>query len=470
MPLYDAIIVGAGATGMMAAIFGAKRGLRMLLIEATEEIGGTLHISSARMSAAGTKLQRQFGIEDSADAFYDDVMRICRNTADPVLLRLAVDHAAETFDWLMDNGFSLALPEPVTHFGIHEAYQIPRYSWGTELGKTTLKVLLPHFNAAIASGHLKVMLRHEAIGILQDDTGRCIGVEAQGPDQAVKRFEAGSVVVATGGFAANDALHRQYHGVALHSAGAWRGAQGKGIALCLGAGGYMRGMEHYHANFGAVLESYDYPSFTIAKASAFPEVRPPWEIYLDSSGKRFLKEEHPSVDERERALIALPDQRYWTVFDEAILSQAPALLDGWTREQMRGALGKHEMFIKADSLEDLAAQTGMDLANLQQAITAYNERPTEGPFARKHAPLPIAQAPFYAVRHHATIITSTPGIAVNGNLEVIDRNGQAIAGLYAAGEVIGAVATMGDAAANGMLITPALAFGRLLGEKILPRL
>ena len=101
---WDLIIVGGGTAGLPAAIFGARRGAKVLIIEASLQIGGTLFLSTGQMSAAGTRLQKEKGIQDSAQLHFDDVLRISRRTVRPELVRLAVDNAATTFDWLMENG------------------------------------------------------------------------------------------------------------------------------------------------------------------------------------------------------------------------------------------------------------------------------------------------------------------------------------------------------------------------------
>jgi len=94
-----------------------------------------------------------------------------------------------------------------------------------------------------------------------------------------------------------------------------------------------------------------------------------------------------------------------------------------------------------------------------------NER--EDLFQRIHRPLPIAKPPFYSIRMQGWTLCSFAGIAVNAELEVIKPSGERIKNLYAVGEVIGAGTTSGNAYVNGMLVTPAMTFGRLLGEKIL---
>ncbi len=467
---WDVIVVGGGTVGMTAAIFASRRGGRVLVLEAASEIGGTLHISSGRMSAAGTKLQAKKGIEDTADEHYDDVMRICRNTADPALVRLAVDHSAETFDWLCDLGLPLVPSSPVyDHPGSHEPYLKPRYAWGVELGRSILRVLRPQFYAEVATGNVAVKTRTRVHSLIQDPQIRAVsGVRAKGADGGESDYFGSNVLLATGGFAASPAMVAEIHGSPLYSIGAWPQAQGDGLRLGRAVGGYVRGGEHFHANFGVVLESYDYPAETMGRAITMPEVRPPWEIYVDSRGDRFVAEDERSIDARERELIALPDRRYWIVFDERALREAPPLMEFWSRDQMVRTLGNHVMFQKGASLEELAHRTGMDPARLTATVTAYNGAFNgEDPMGRKHRPAPILEGPFYAVRQHSTLIVSTAGLVADAGLRVVDKHGRPIPNLYAAGEVLGSVATMGDAAANGMLVTPALTFGRLLGEKLL---
>ena len=140
---------------------------------------------------------------------------------------------------------------------------------------------------------------------------------------------------------------------------------------------------------------------------------------------------------------------------------------GWSRDQVQRALGNHPMFLKADTLADLARQAGMPVANVEKTVAAYNSNlKGTDPLGRKHRPAPIAKGPFYAIRQHATIIVTSAGLAVDGELRVLDKHQQPIANLYAAGEALGSVATMGHAHVNGMMVTPALTFGRLLGERL----
>ena len=76
---YDLIVVGAGTAGMPAAIFAAQRGAKVLVIERSPILGGTLDRTVGQMAASRTIYQKAKGIEDSPDAHYADHMRINKN-------------------------------------------------------------------------------------------------------------------------------------------------------------------------------------------------------------------------------------------------------------------------------------------------------------------------------------------------------------------------------------------------------
>ena len=80
--------------------------------------------------------------------------------------------------------------------------------------------------------------------------------------------------------------------------------------------------------------------------------------------------------------------------------------------------------------------------------------------------LPVSRPPFYAIRMQGYQLLSFAGLNVSTNLEVLNGNGDPIPNLYAAGEVLGAGATSGFGIVNGMLLTPALVFGRMIGERV----
>ncbi|MEM4724489.1 MAG: FAD-dependent oxidoreductase, partial [Candidatus Hadarchaeum sp.] len=200
---WDLIIVGAGTAGMPCAIAAAEHHAQVVVIEKASDVGGTLHITGGHLSAAGTRRQRQRGIDDSPDRHFADVMRISRGTADPVLVRLAVDEAPRTLDWLDDLGFPFAPETPALVYG-HEPYSVPRTYWGVEAGKSILATLRPLWDRYRASGNITLLLEHELIELLWDGQ-RVVGVVVQGWRGRLK-LQGKAVVLTTGGYAANPHL------------------------------------------------------------------------------------------------------------------------------------------------------------------------------------------------------------------------------------------------------------------------
>ncbi|MBM3514199.1 MAG: FAD-binding protein [Alphaproteobacteria bacterium] len=466
---WDLIVVGAGTAGIPAAVFAAHRGVRVLLIEASAQLGGTLHLSTGQMSAAGTKVQKSKGIVDTPAEHLEDVWRISKGTVNRDLVKLAVDNAAEAYDWLMDSGFDMIASHPVKGRA-HEPYSKDRYYWGTENGVSIVKVLEQQLKPEIAAGRVTWLARHQAKQLVSGVGGAITGVITEGEDGKSAAHRGKFVLLATGGFNSNVKMYEDLQGVKHYARMSYPYAQGQGHDMAMAVGAYVRGKENYLSNFGGIMETDEPQSHSFARFNTYPERRQPWEIYVNVRGERFVREDVPSVDHREHALLKQPDLRYWVVFDHDIFKQSPVPIEGWDREQFEAAFKDKAMFFMADSLEELAKKTGVNAAGLAASVAAYNKgrEAKKDAFGRKHMPLAIAKAPFYAIRQQGYSITSTVGIAVNNDLQVIRKDGSAIKGLYAAGEIIGTSQLMGSAFCGGMNVMPAIAFGKMLGQRMIP--
>ena len=466
---YDFIVVGAGTAGMPAAIFAAERGAKVLVIEKSPVTGGTLDRSGGQMAASRTVYQKAKGIEDSPDAHFADNMRINNWTADPVITRLFVDNAGDSLNWLASNGFKVADEHPVLGGG-HEFFTTPRYQWGKESGKSIYFTMKPLFEKAVASGKVTLLLNTGVIDLVQDKGGAVVGVTAEDESGKVTDYMGKNVLLSCGGCAANPRMYYDLHNVPLTAAIAYPFSQGMGLMLGQAAGGYIRGGEKYLGSFGALVSDDNYPAVNEAGFVHNPAVRQPWEIYVNSRGERFMREDHPSVDYREHSLLRQPGQRLWVVADQEMVDKAPQWFAKYNKEQFLSKFGTHPMFAKADSLHGLAVKAGINPAGLAKSAALYNGALAEGAtdsFGRMHRPVGLKKGPYYAVRLTNSQLLSFAGLAIDGGLRVIRPDGTPIPGLYAAGEVIGAGATSGNAYTNGSMVTPALTFGRLLGQRIL---
>ncbi|MCP5327153.1 MAG: FAD-binding protein [Sinobacteraceae bacterium] len=463
------LIIGGGTAGLMAAIFAADRGAHPVVIEKSPNIGGTLFISGGMMAAAGTVFQKAKGIQDSPDVHFDDIMRISDRTADRDMARLWVDNAGATVNWLAEHGLTVADNQPVTGTS-YDPYSVPRYVWGAQNGMSILGVLKPLFEKRVQEGRITLLTDAGAVDLIKDAQGAVLGVVTEDSKGKRSDIRGRHTVIATGGCAANPVMFQNLHGVPLYRRVAWPQSQGMGLSLGQAAGGYLRCAENYVGYYGTIAVSDQIPSPPAASMSIDSRTRPLWEIFVNARGERFVREDHPSMSARDRAMDRQPGHRFWAVFDQRILDEAPPLIPAWSREQVLGSFNKHPMFKRGATLAELGVVAGIDPAGLEQTIRAYNqaiERQAPDPFERSHRPRPIAQGPYYAICSQTWTLKSYAGLAVNKDLQVVTRENRAVPNLYAAGEVLGA-STGGKAHTSGASVTPALTFGRLLGQKILP--
>ena len=465
----DLLIVGAGTAGLPAAIEASNAGAHVVLVEQTDRIGGTLHVSAAQMSGAGTRLQAARGIADSPQAHYEDVMRISRGTANAGLVRKAVGLGGPTLDWLMDNGFEMAPECPaILHF--HEAYRTPRTCWGVAGGRSVLKVLRALFDDARKQGRITLLLDSEAVELLTNGRG-VGGVKVRsGADGKTVDVLASATVIASGGYGGNRRRFADWNDrLPLYTA-ALPAATGSGIALGLQAGGRLVSGQHHLPTFAGIVRTPGQPWIDWDSLPQLtPQVRPPWEIYVGRDGNRFVREDIDSVDARERALACLPDLTFFAVFDERVWRDAPPLLPGWPPEALAAAWHGHDSFHTAETLKGLAEAAGIDAGGLATTVDTYN-RAVAGtrrdPFGRLHLPVPIARPPFRAIMMHGMVLKTAAGLAVDEALRVLDIDDRPIPGLYAVGEAIGGGTLSGNAFVGGMSVTPALGFGRWLGHTL----
>jgi fumarate reductase flavoprotein subunit len=468
MSAADVVIVGAGTAGLAAAIEAARLGLRVTILEQSERTGGTLWRSWAQMSAGGTLLQEQRGIQDNPQLHYDDVMRISKNTADPRLVRLAVERAPDTIDWLMSCGFDMDPAAPaIVHF--HEPYSLPRTYWGRNGGRSVLEVLLPPFDEACDRGTITMRLGTTMTALSLGRGSHLDGLRVQGPGSTVEEIETPVVILASGGYAGNPALFPNLtHGAPLVSPAAPT-STGSGILACAAIGARVNGGDLFLPTYGGILQSNS--SWRSVELDAYPVLTPqdrqPWEIHVNLRGERFIAEDSPSVDLRENALIQQPGLEFWIVYDDEIRAAAPPLLPSWRADEIEAAFATHPSFVVADSLSKLAAAAGLDGDQLTRTVDDYNAGVRHGGdlLGRRHLPAPIAHPPFYSIRNHGSTLKSPAGIQVDQKLRVLSANG-AIDNLFAIGEAIGGSRLSGRSFVSGMSVTPALSFGRLLAQQL----
>ncbi|GHH69249.1 flavocytochrome c [Streptosporangium violaceochromogenes] len=464
----DVLVVGAGTAGLTCAIEAARAGLRVDLVDAGSDIGGTLQVSAGHMSAAGTRRQRLMGIDDDPDRHFADVMRIGHGKGDAALIRMAVDEAPGLVDWLDENGFPFAPETPVVYHG-HSPYSRPRTYWGVAHGRSIRETLRPLLKERMDAGNVTLRLRSRASRLVTEGgvvTGAVVH-SADGP----RELRAGVTVLASGGYGANPGLFTALTpgGPRLVSNAA-ETSLGDAVDMASSLGAVVRFAELHTPRLG-LLERRSRPSrvdFWAELAHLSAAERPPREIWVNADGERFVAEDLDDVTRHERAVLDQPGAEFWIVFDEAGIDAGAPLVPRWGADRLREEARRGDVAWVADDIPGLARRAGIDPRGLLRTTQAYNMSVERGadPLGRQVLGHRVDRPPYYALRSAAALLCSFGGLDVDTGLRVRRRGGGVVPRLYAVGEAIGMGATSGAAFCGGMAVTPALAFGRLLGRRL----
>ena len=471
-PDYDLIIVGAGTAGMPCAIAAAEKGAKVLVIEKAERVGGTLHYTGGHLSAGGTRHQAAHGIIDFPQDHYNEVMRISKNTAVPYIVKLATDEAPKTIDWLDSLGFEFAPESPRIVYG-HVPYSVARTQYGKDAGESIFKAIKPLWNQFVASGNITILLNTELKELITEN-GKVTGVKVKNKQSKITAHQAKNTILTTGGYGNNPAFFAQKHPQhprLVTTAAAT--STGEGIEIAEKAGAKFWNADTHISSLGGIeiQPNSGNADFWTAWAMVFTtSYRPAQEIYVNDLGQRFMDESNPDPDYRERAVAEQPQKRFWIIFDEKALTAPPmTIIPKWDVEKIKAESQKGNCAWTGNSMAELAKKTGLPAENLVATIQQFNQFSQNGidaEYGRKDLKSRVETGPFYAILTYATSLITFGGLAVNQQLQVLDNQNKPISNLYAAGEILGAGATTGNAFCGGMLVTPAISFGRILGQRL----
>lgn len=472
-PMYDILIVGAGTAGMACAITAAQQGARVGVIEKADHIGGALHWSGGHMSAGGTRRQKAQGIVDSPAKHYADIIDLNEGTGDLDLIRLATEEAPHTIDWLEDLGFEFAPECPRIIYG-HIPYNTARTHYGVDKALSIFKVLKPLWDEQVEKGQIECFLEHRFIALRTEGKGakQVVAMAKKGEQVLQAHF----VVVTTGGYGSDPTYFAEKHpGVPLLSS-TYPTATGDGHQVLENTGGHFQFAQYHLPSLGGVALSPGRCNFNEAWAMVLTSIyRQPREVYVNALGQRFMAEDESNADTRERLVTQQPDWKFWLIFDEAALLERGEngvenpIMIGWDTDRIKTAAAEERFLWKAENLEELAEKCGLPADTLADTIRDFNQKivaKADPEFGRTYLENPVRQAPFYALEVQASVLVTFGGMKVNSQLQLLNRQGEPMPGLYAAGELLGLGATSGKAFCSGMAITPALSFGRILGRNL----
>jgi predicted oxidoreductase len=461
----DVLVVGAGITGLSAALEAARAGASVLVVDMSTVGGGHAIVSNGAVSIIGTPLQEQRKIADSPTLAEKDFLARGEDNDTRWVAAYVRDSREWLYDWLTDLGVSFeGLVRPAGN-------SVPRLHLARGKG---LGLVEPIYRAC---------LRHPTIrfqwGTLAEDliirNGRVGGVRVRDLRRRMRQdLRAHNVVVATGGFQSNlKTVLANWPSELLKPSrllvGAAHSATGSGHDLVRRVNGRVSRLDHQW-NYVLGLPDPRDPSRTRGLAAFNFNA-----IWVNAYGRRFTQE---FGDEKLglRALLNQPGGTYWSVFDEKGKDGFSITLAGYENlgEVRRLVYDTPGVVVMADTLDKLAVAMRVPPANLHATVSRYNELTTQGidvdfqAFGEKTSPKPrpIDTPPFYAAQFFPLSRKSMGGIDVNTDCRVLDKSGRVIPGLFAVGEVTGFGGINGKAALEGTFLGPGIYMGRIAGRRI----
>lgn len=434
----DVVVVGAGGAGLTAALTAAEAGARVMVLEKMPMIGGNTRQASSYM-LAGPDRKTAIGAEETTRELIKAIITEGGGRADPKMVNTVVRNSGDTFDWLLSLGADL--DRSWGYFNTREAVGVQPRSGVYTIGEEIIKTLL--HGAEIRHIPIQTLSRVDRLTV--SDDGQVSGVQVTDENGRVWYVSANAVVLATGGFGADDTMLSQYMTMreGMFSTN-MPGATGDGIKMAQALGAKPVQMD-------AVMI---HPTTMPFSGVVLPRsVRVSGGILLNARGQRFTDELSENLS---RDIYQKSDGRAWLIVDQQIMDRFPSL----------SSYARLGYFIRARTQDELARLIRVDPQVLDNTLRRYRTfvgMGRDADYNRATLASRVDHYPLYAVNVRPALQSTLGGLKINQDAQVLDGRGRPIGGLYAAGEVTGGI--FGAHRLEGTAITSALVYGRVAGKE-----
>ena len=444
----EVLVVGSGGAGLAAAVSAAQAGAKVTVIEKLAFIGGNTMISSGYFNAVDPERQKKQGIEDSIEKHIEQTLAGGDGRADPELVRILCSNALGSLHWLESMGLKFR-PDVMQVYGA----LWPRSHLATEpKGTGFIRVL----STKAKELGVDILTNTKLVKIIREqfDEGRALGVLAEQKGKPFYIRATKGIVLAAGGFAANPRL-RAIHDprmLTLTTTNNQACSTGEVMLAANEAGAYLMGLDYIQCNPGCP------PGHTSRQALHLDVSR---YVFVDKRGKRFVAED-ARRDVLRDAILNLPEKFGYAIVDNDGFNSYNQVV----RDDAMKGLKTGDAF-KADTLEGLAKQMGVPADQLKKTIADYNamvDQKKDPDFGKAERNLShkIEKAPYWAALSSMAVHHTMGGVRIDKETRVLDRQGNVIKGLYAAGEVTGGI--HGTNRLGGNAIADIFTFGRIAGN------
>ena len=453
----DVVVVGAGGAGLAAALTAAQNGADVVVLEKMAMVGGASSMAGGGTNATGSQWQQSYGIEDSPEAYFMDIMENGHFFSDARTLWLYANTQGAAFDWLVaEDGAALPYVNSQPSPSAEHSYGRTFSPEGGGAG------VVSALQQKVTDLGVEILLETPAQELMVTD-GTVTGVKALAADGTPYEITANSVILATGGYGANtDMLPETV--TSLPYAGAVS-ATGDGLNMATAIGADAINLDKVNIQPHSIILPDGRGQHTFQGCLAM--YNKTGSILVSDQGVRFVNEQGSANDikagmeQNEHSYLIMDAASFETYAQTCIASHnfTQEQLDQWL--EANGT--SNPVFAHADSLEDLAAIVGIPSGALTETVERYNGFVSAGEdtdFGRKVSTA-MGDGPYYAVEMNLRYYATLGGLHINDNMQVLDTDGQPIQGLYAAGEVVGGV--VGDIYAPGSLFGWAMTSGHNAG-------
>lgn len=430
----DIVIIGGGGGGLPAALTAYEKGSHPLVLEKRGIVGGNALMAEG-FFAAESPAQKRLLIDAKRDVLFKMALDYAHYKIDPRILRAFINRSGDTVRWIEEKGMRFNRVAP---FYPNQAPLVWHIVEGH--GATLMKI----FEKECKEKKIPILRKTRAKKILVDDEGRVRGVKAEGEGGEIE-ISAKSVIIATGGYASNMDLMKKYcpeHSKILKAEGL-PGMDGDGLIMAMELGAGTEGLGNLHMVGPAPFPK----NWTLEGVAGEP-----YCLWVNKKGERFIHETVTfNVFEAINAILRQKDGICFAILDHQMVEDIieHGLIRGCGElfvrrgEKMEGLdkeLKKQIVtgsVLKSDSWEEISDWIGAPRESLRKTVDEYNgfcDRQYDEIFVKDPQYLrPLRTPPFYAIKFSGAILVTMGGIKINYKMEVLDKEGDPIPGLYAVG-------------------------------------